>query len=166
MDSAIVSRRRGRVWVILTRRLGNIGHVADRKELSTMRASFPLVVCAICLAACAKAPDVASYTLTILGHDAATKEWTMESNETSTKQRIRYVATCSSYSQAGQPMDRGADACSFHVGETLAESLKPQSWTDISVDNGGTMAIISGEGSDQVIQLLNVKSAHVVEAPR
>ena len=125
-----------------------------------------LVVCVISLAACAKAPDVASYTLTVLGHDDATKEWTMESNETSTKQRIRYVATCSAYHQAGQPMDRGADACSFHVGETLVESLKPKSWTLINIDNGGTMSIVSGDGPDQVIQLLNVKSAHVVETSR
>jgi hypothetical protein len=131
-----------------------------------MRAPLPLVMCVISLAACAKTPDISSYTLTVLGRDSVTKEWTMESNETSTKQRIRYVATCSSYSQAGQPMDRGADACSFHVGETLVESLEPKSWTDITIDNSGTMAILSGQGSDQVIQLLNVKSAHVVETPR
>lgn len=130
-----------------------------------MRMLLP-VVCLISLAGCAKAPDAASYTLTVFGHDAATKEWTMESNDTVAKQRVRYVAACGSYTQAGQPMERGPDACAFHVGETLEESLKAENWTDISIDNGGTMAIVSGQGPDQVIQLLDVKSAHVVETPR
>ncbi|MBB6243072.1 hypothetical protein [Rhodanobacter sp. MP1X3] len=125
-----------------------------------------LFVCVICIAACAKAPDVSSFALTVLGHDEATKEWTMESNDTRSKQRIRYVATCSTYHQAGHPMDSGADACSFRVGETMVESFKPKSWTDITIDNSGTMAILTGQGSDQVIQLLKVKSAHVVEIPR
>jgi hypothetical protein len=131
-----------------------------------MRTLLLSVICVVSLIGCAKTSDAASYTLNVLSHDSTTKEWTMESSDAITKQRIRYVATCSSYHQAGQPMNRGADACSFRVGETLIESLEPKSWTDISVDNSGTMAILSGQGSDQVIQLLDVKSAHVVEMPR
>jgi hypothetical protein len=121
------------------------------------------------IASCGKSPstDGPHFSLIVLGHDAATKEWTMETDDLDAKQRISYVVTCTSFSGVGgKDMERGPDACSLHVGETLAESLKRESWMDINIDNSGTMSIVSGYGPDREFQLLQVNSAHVLTAPR